>query len=356
MPEHPLLSDLTISDVAFGGQGVARHEGKVVFVPFTVPGEKITARVRRAKKAFVEAELVEVTAPSADRVEPACPYFRRCGGCAYQHIDYARQLTIKAGQVEQTIRRLGRLTETPMRPTEPSPREYAYRNRIRVHVEGGRAGFYAHGSHAIVEINECVIASPEVNEELRRLRSAMPVDGDYTLFGKSRAEYFEQTNDGAAEALLGLVEAAVGQGGGLLVDAYCGAGFFARRLAAKFSKVIGIEENARAVDRAQRDAAAHERYIAGDVAVHLGEVLSGHDPKTTTVILDPPAAGLAPRVTDLLLGDQPAVMVYISCNPATLARDLGELCRTAYRLESVTPLDMFPQTAEIEVVAKLVRR
>jgi tRNA/tmRNA/rRNA uracil-C5-methylase (TrmA/RlmC/RlmD family) len=345
---------LTISDVAFGGSGVARQDGKVFFVPFTIAGETIEARVVRTKKKFAEAELISVEVPSGDRVEPRCGYFQQCGGCAYQHIRYARQLEFKAAQVEQTLRRVGRLADVPMRPIVASPLEYGYRNRIRVHVQDGCAGFYAHGSHALVEISECPISSPEVNDELRRLRAAKVEDGDYTLSTRYGAAFFEQTNDAVSHELLEVVRAAVSPGQALLIDAYCGGGFFARHLAESFEKVIGIEENPQAVEHARRGAAAHESYLAGDVAAQLGDILAAHDPARTTVLLDPPAIGIAPRVSDLLLGSRPAEILYVSCNPATLARDLSGFCLTAYRLEAVTPLDMFPQTAEIEVVARLV--
>ena len=142
----------------------------------------------------------------------------------------------------------------------------------------------------------------------------------------------------------------------LLVDAFCGAGFFARHLADLFPRVIGIEENEYAVEKATRRAGAHESYIAGDVSMHLGDVLSAHPAEKTTVILDPPAAGVSGRVLEILSGVQPEEIIYVSCDPGTLARDLSTLCRSGYRLESVTPLDMFPQTAEIEVVTHLRRR
>ncbi len=349
------MLQLTIADIAFGGKGVARHDGKVFFVPFTAPGDVVTVRVVKEKKKFAEADLVSVDRPSPDRVEPVCPYFVRCGGCSYQHLAYERQIAIKSHQVEQTLRRVGRFAEVPMRPIVPAPEPYEYRNRIRVHVAGGVAGFFAHDAHSIVDVERCAIASPEVNEALRRLRYAAVRDGDYSLRASGGGPYFEQTNAAVTRELLTLLESLVLRGQSLLVDAYCGAGVFAKKLAPLFEQVVGIEENANAVERAARDAAPHERYIAGDVAALLADILSTHDAARTTVIVDPPAVGVVPRVTDLLLGAQPSEILYVSCNPATLARDLAVLA-SAYTLSSVTPLDMFPQTAEIEVVAHLVRR
>jgi len=346
---------LSIHDVAFGGKGVGRLGGLAVFVPFVIAGEQVTARLTRRKKKFAEANLVSVEEASPDRVEPRCPYFGACGGCAYQHIRYERQLEMKAGQVEQTLRRVGRLAEVPMRPAIASPKEYAYRNRIRVHAEGGAIGFYRQDGHTLIDIQQCPIATPDANEQLtalRRERFHDDADGDFVLSGERR-EYFVQTNDGVAAALLDLVRGLVSPGSKNLIDAYSGAGFFARELAPGFSQVIGIEENERAVEYARRLAAANENYVAGDVAIRLGEVLASVAAAETCLILDPPAMGAANRVIELILGAAPAEIIYVSCDPSTLARDLEILCRSTYKLRSVTPLDMFPQTAEIEVVAHL---
>ncbi len=347
------LVEVTVVDVAFGGKAVARHEGKVYFVPFAIPGEKITARVVREKKNFAEAELVSVDEPAAARVEPPCPYFGRCGGCAYQHINYQEQLRIKSGQVEQTLRRVGRLEHVPMEPIIPSPKEYGYRNRIRVHVDGAVAGFYALGSHTLIDIAQCPIARPEVNESLRRLRAAALQDGDYALRAPGGGgPFFEQTNEPVAREMVALAERKIRRGQHLLVDAFCGSGLFAKHLAPLFEKVIGIDENSHAIESARRTALAHEHYVCGDVGTHLGDILGSHPMDATTVLLDPPATGVPPQVMDMLIGARPIELLYVSCDPATMARDLA-LLKSSYRLESVTPLDMFPQTAEIEVIAHL---
>ena len=345
---------VTISDVASGGKGVARHEGKVFFIPFTAPGDVALVRVTNDKKKFAEADALEIITPSPDRVEPKCTYFGHCGGCAYQHIAYPAQLTLKQRQVEQTLRRVGRLEEVPMRPIIPAPEPYAYRNRIRVHVEQRQVGFFAHASHELVPISRCEIAKPGVNETLHDLRRAGPKDGDYTLVATAeRGRFFEQTNDEVAAMMLALVETLVPANHDLLVDAYCGGGFFAHRLASKFKNVVGIEESVFAVENATRTAAPNERFIAGDVAEHLSGVLAPATPATTTLLLDPPATGLAPTVVEHILASSPANIIYVSCNPATLARDLAALVPT-YQIKSVTPIDMFPQTAEVEVVVELV--
>ena len=345
---------LTIHDIAFGGKGVARHEGMVVFVPFVAPGEVVSARIVRRKKKFAEAELVQVLTPSPDRVAPPCPVFGHCGGCSYQHLAYERQLAVKAAQVEQTLRRVGKIEHVPMQPIVPSPKPYAYRNRIRVHRAGGVVGFYMTDGRTLVDVEQCALAVPKVNTGLANLRKASVPDGDYSLRAPGGGPYFEQTNAAVTRELVALVGRSVRRGQQLLIDAYCGAGLFAHALAPHFENVIGLEENEMAVETARRDALAHERYIAGEVSTQLGEILSTHDAARTTVILDPPATGIAPRVAELLTAAAPSEIFYVSCNPATLARDLA-LLAGAFRLEAVTPLDMFPQTAEIEVVAHLAR-
>lgn len=191
-----------------------------------------------------------------------------------------------------------------------------------------------------------------MNVALKNLRRAVVPDGDYSLRAKGGGPYFEQTNPEVAAALVALVKDSVRRGQQLLVDAYCGAGLFARELAPLFESVIGIEENAHAVEAARKAALPHERYLEGDVAGHLGEVIFLHDAARTTVLLDPPATGLEPRVIDLLLAGAPSEILYVSCNPATLARDLAFLS-AAYALTAVTPVDMFPQTAEIEALVVL---
>jgi 23S rRNA (uracil1939-C5)-methyltransferase len=341
-----------MADVAFGGKGVARDEGKAVFIPFTIEGERITANIVREKKQFAEGELVELLAPSPNRVEPECPYFGRCGGCSYQHISYAHQLEIKTKQVEQAMRRIGRLAEPPMQPMIPSPREYAYRNRITVHAEDNVVGFYRRDVHELMDIERCPIAAPEVNESLAKLRTGRVRDGHYTLRADSGPRVFAQTNDAVADALAGLIADMLSSGGDLLIDAFCGAGFFSKRLSEKFKRVVGIDWDRFAIAAAQENASPNEKYISGDVGTELRWLLEANDPAATTLIVDPPATGLSPENRRAILDSPAQTMIYVSCNPPTLARDIAELQRK-FSVISITPLDMFPQTAEIEVVAHL---
>jgi 23S rRNA (uracil1939-C5)-methyltransferase len=347
--------DLKIEDVAFGGKGVGRENGKAIFVPFTIEAELISAKITREKKQFAEAEIVALRERSPHRVEPRCPYFGRCGGCAYQHIAYAHQLEIKSRQVSDILRRIGKLKDVPMRPIIPSPREYAYRNRITAHADNGVIGYFRRDSHSLIDVEQCPIAMDEVNRELADLRSHQVPDGHYTLRARSGPRVFSQTNDAVAQALRDLVQESIPPNQDLLVDAFCGAGFFAKALLDKFERVLGIDWDRFAILAAKENATAKETYISGDVAAELYAALAKCELDRTTVIVDPPATGLAAPVRKSIVDLAAANLIYVSCNPATLARDLAEL-HSRFEIEAITPLDMFPQTAEIEVVAQLRRR
>ena len=358
--------DLKITDVAFGGKGVARENGKAVFIPFTIERELVSAKITREKKQFAEAEVVDLRQRSRYRVDPPCPYFGRCGGCAYQHIDYAHQLEIKTRQVRDVLKRIGKLDDVPMRPIVPSPLPYAYRNRVTVHAANGVIGYFQRESNRLIDVEHCSIAMEEVNRELADLRSHDVPDGHYTLRARSGPRVFSQTNDGVANALRDLIVQLMPSNQELLVDAFCGAGFFAKALIGKFQRIVGIDWDRFAIAAAKEDATEKETYIAGNVeeelvgAVHrtargrLGSIAPTLNPDKTALLVDPPAVGLSARLRKTIVDLAPATLIYVSCNPATLARDLAQL-HSRFKIESVTPLDMFPQTAEIEVVAQLQR-
>ena len=356
--------DLKIQDIAFGGKGVARENGKAVFIPFTIEEELVSAKVMRDKKQFAEAEIVDLRERSPHRVEPPCPYFGRCGGCAYQHIDYAHQLEIKSRQVHDVLQRIGKLEDVPMQPIVPSPLEYGYRNRVTVHAENGVIGYFRRDSHSLIEIERCAIAMDEVNRELADLRSQDVRDGHYTLRARSGPRVFFQTNDAVANALRDLIVRLLPPNQDLLIDAFCGAGFFAKALVDKFERVIGIDWDRFAIVAAKEDATEKETYVAGDIEQELAQICCRHGPagrrsdapqeRGYTLIVDPPAVGLSATLRQSIVDLAPTTFIYVSCNPATLARDLTDFA-TRFKVESITPLDMFPQTAEIEVVAHLQR-
>ncbi len=348
-----------IGEIAFGGDGVARLEdGRVVFVPFTAEGEEVTIEVVSARKHFVQGKIVALEEPSADRATPRCAVYGACGGCRYQHLQYPVQLALKERQLAATLRRVGQLepADAPVRPIVASPLEYEYRNRITVHLTDGLVGFHAAGSPRLVPIKRCEIAEPRVNQVLADLvttRRRRREDGHRTLRADRTRRFFHQANDAAADEMMKLVVDAVGDGGATLIDAYCGAGWFIKALRDHYAQCIGIEWDHHAVEAARADALGHERYFEGDVALLLTEAIANASKSDVTLILDPPAAGLATAVTDEIGDARLRRVVYVSCHPATLARDLARLKRVGYRIDSVTPVDLFPQTAEIEAVALL---
>jgi 23S rRNA (uracil1939-C5)-methyltransferase len=353
--------ELQITDVAFGGKGVARADGKAVFVPYVIDGESVSAIITREHKKFLEAQLETIVAASPHRVEPRCPYFGRCGGCVYQHIEYEHQLALKWRQVKETLRRIGGLKEPPMRPFIPSPIEYGYRNRITVHARDGVIGFFRRESNKLLGIEHCPIARDEVNGKLTELRGSNPHDGHYTLRVTGGPRVFTQANDAVAAAMLDLVDRLLATADGTLIDAHCGAGFFAKRLRTRFETVVGIDWDQHAIAAAREDPNENEIYVAADVetelsgpngplqsADYLGRPLGSR----RFLIVDPPATGLSKALGETLIEHPPTQLIYVSCNPATLARDLAAL-KKSFRVDSITPLDMFPQTAEVEVVAEL---
>jgi len=336
-----------------GGSALGRlASGKVCFVPFALPDEEATVRILREKKSFTEAEIVDLHEPhSPSRILPQCPYFGQCGGCQYQHVDYSTQLAIKREHVADALRRIGGFTDIVVSPTLPSPHPWGYRNRISVHTRAGRTGFFRPRSNHVVDVARCELASEEVNVQLAKLRATRPRDGERTLREATQYRGFRQVNDGAAQLLRDTAESFLPEHGTSLVDAYCGAGFFAEAFASRFDIVYGIEWSATAIAYAREHASPNCRYIEGDVALHLAETLT---PTTTVLLLDPPAMGCAPAVLDAIVATPPETLIYISCDPATLARDLKALA-SRYALKAAQPIDMFPQTAQIEVVAHLTR-
>jgi tRNA/tmRNA/rRNA uracil-C5-methylase (TrmA/RlmC/RlmD family) len=268
--------------------------------------------------------------------------------------------------VRDALQRIGKLKDVPMRPIIPSPTQYAYRNRITVHALDGVIGFFRRDSHHLIDIECCPISRDEVNRALAKLREQKHLrDGHYTLRATSEPRVFSQVNDDVAKALRDLIIDLVPPNQELLIDAYCGAGFFAKALLDKFERVIGIDWDRFAIAAAKENATEKETYIAGDVETELtrsdgfpaveGKTRPLGSRRSLTMIVDPPATGLTEAVRTAITDLAPETVIYVSCNPPTLARDLKEL-QHRFAISSITPFDMFPQTAEIEVLAHLEAR
>jgi 23S rRNA (uracil1939-C5)-methyltransferase len=268
--------------------------------------------------------MVRILEASPRRVAAKCPVYGECGGCALQHASYDLQLEIKTTQVRELLRRFAKLPEAPVDQILPSPAQWAYRNRISIHLDRQRVGFFHRKSRDLVDIDHCPLASEEVNALLADFRKNPPHgETRLTLRETGAPRGFSQVNTATAELLAATVIEMCGTGE-LLVDAYCGSGFFAKHLLEKFQKITGLEWSQGAVAEAKRSG--------------------------TTLLVDPPAEGLSPDVARAILENPPAKLVYVSCDPATFSRDAAKFLEP-YTLSRVQPVDMFPQTAEIEVAA-----
>jgi 23S rRNA (uracil1939-C5)-methyltransferase len=340
---------LEITEVAFGGDGVARHEGKVWFVPLTLPGEAVWARAREVKKSFVRAELVSVERRSDRRVEPVCRYFGQCGGCRYQHSDIALQRELKREQVRSLLWRIGGFADVPVEPVLGADPVWNYRNRITLHIREGVVGFHRLQGEGLLDIAECSLAHASINKALADFRRRRPHDGHRTLRSYEDAAGFRQTNDAVAALLLDQVREGLRPGGEVLIDAYGGSGFFARGLRELFSRRILVDWSHSAMEKARATLEAGEELLEMDVAEGLAQLAHEVPPSTATLLLDPPSEGLEKAVVGRILAGKFARLVYVSCDPATFARDARALA-SQWQLLRVQPFDMFPHTAEVEVV------
>jgi tRNA/tmRNA/rRNA uracil-C5-methylase (TrmA/RlmC/RlmD family) len=363
---------LTIQDIAFGGEGVGRVDDFVVFVPFVLVSEAVEVEITEVKKNFARAKLLRVVQPSPERVAPACRYFAQCGGCQYQHIDYAAQLRLKHKQIADLFQRIGGLEQARIAPVIPCPRPYGYRNRIMIRSQWNKPeqklniGFVRCDCGLVEDIEECKIAEPALNDEIRRVRAHPPPKGGIKVVLRVSPENWDVPPDSFFQnnfsLLPQLVETVRGflraSGARHLLDLYCGVGFFGIELADAVESFVGVECDQRAIQSARRNAAARNigngEFIASAVEAVLPERLKKFSPEQTAVLLDPPRKGCWPETLQMLRESKPAQVVYVSCHPATMARDLNILCGNGvFELVQAQPLDMFPQTQHVECVADL---
>ena len=401
--------ELQLTAMAHGGSALGRHEGQVIFVPYSIPGERVRVEVVESHARWARARLLEVLEPSPQRVEPPCPYFGPdgCGGCHFQHIAYQAQAEYKQQVVADQLARLGGLRDVQVEDIIGAAEPWGYRNHVQFSIgPDARLGFLAADSHRVVGVDQCLLTDPLLDElwaaldmewpQLCRLslrcgsatgdRMAIfeldhyedfdievdfPVscvlllaDGEaVVLMGSAHltehvagrdyrisAGSFFQVNTAGAEALVALVgEYLAPQGDETLLDLYCGVGLFGLALAGRVGHVVGIEEAG--------SAAADFRYNARDLAhvdLLVGKVehlLPTLEEQVDLLVLDPPRAGAGNDVVAEIARLRPRRVVYVSCDVATLARDARLLSQAGFELAEVQPVDLFPQTYHIESVA-----
>jgi 23S rRNA (uracil1939-C5)-methyltransferase len=435
---------LTVDTLAYGGAGVARLEGYVVFVQGGIPGDTVRVEVGKSKRAYAEARVLEVVTPSPDRIEPVAKH----PGAPWQVIPYAKQLEIKVEQVDDALKRIGRLDGYTLEPIVPAVEEWRYRNKLEYSFgkdESGRliCGFHAPGRwEDIVEVNDCMLASEKSNEareeivawcraqglepydrrtnqgflrnlvvregrrsgeiQVRLVTSPGKLDGESLadatstpdgllwtrlesvaettaggqtelLSGVERleeqignlsisisGEAFFQTNTEMAERLYAIaVEYADLKGFERLYDLYCGIGTIGLLMAPRVAELWGLEivEDAisDAIANGRRNEIDNAHFFAGDVRLAMRDLVERAG-RPDVLVVDPPRAGLSQKIVRRVIEAAPKRIVYVSCNPTTLAPNAAQLVEAGYELTKVRPVDMFPQTPHIECVAQLERR
>lgn len=369
---------LTIEKLVYGGAGLARLDGKVILIPFVLPGEVVRAEIERAKNDLWRGRLIEVLQPSPSRIAPECPYFQRCGGCQYQHMTYAFQLEQKREILREVLQRVGKI-DFPGEIGVISGEQWHYRNRIQLHLEGRNAGYFSANSRNLVPIDRCPIASPKLNETIAKIDSPQASTGlelftnetevqvnvldrvpklaltalaalgvttpiDYAGFQVSRNSFF-QVNRFLIDRL---VECAIGDAQGRwAVDLYAGVGLFSKKLSERFEKVTAIESGGSSF----RDL--EHNFPAGAVKASVEEYLAALEETPDFILADPPRSGLGKIVVRELARIRSPRLTVVSCDPATLARDLHGLIGGGYHIEAITLVDLFPQTFHLETVVKL---
>jgi 23S rRNA (uracil1939-C5)-methyltransferase len=405
--------EVTIERILPGGFGLAHADGRTIMVALAAAGDRVRVRVDRVKGNVSFASIDEMISPSPDRVEPPCPYFGRCGGCDFQQMNYQAQLEAKAEIIRDCLRRLARIENIPDFQITPASDPWHYRSRAQWQYDAvrQRLGYFESGSRNVCDVADCAVLAPQLQSTLESLRAGMssgslpdardfravlgdegvsiapPPQSSNPIIGKVdsqvvrditrtvrsesyrfNAESFFQANDGLIPKL---IDAAIGDAKGqTALDLYCGVGLFTLPLARRFSRLIGVESDSAATSFARNNLAkaalTNAEITTRDVGVWLDDV-KRHDLSRLSaesaaalqneidfVLLDPPRTGAESRVIAGVLGLKPQRISYVSCDPATLARDLKKLIAGGYHLASVSAFDMFPQTHHVETVVHLV--
>ncbi len=380
---------LPIESLTNLGLGIARDNGWVVLVPYVLPGETVRLRIYRNHKNYSEADLVKVEETVPERVEPRCALFGECGGCQYQHLSYEGQLKWKQQHVQETFKRLAGL-EVEVAPTRPSPKTYGYRSKLTPHFQKGpngieKIGFLQQGRRrALVDVDHCPIATEAINELLPKAKQDLRqnwkgkrggtlllrhvMEGVVTnpeevvtekvgtkTFQFKAGEFFQNNPFLLPEMVAYVAEEATGDGSTNLVDAYCGSGLFSISASEWFDKCIGVEINPEASRWARANASinrlANCEYILGSASEVFAEVpFAGKD---CSLVIDPPRKGCDAEFLQQTLAFGANRIIYVSCDPATQARDVKCLLEGGYQVAKLQPFDLFPQTRHVESIATL---
>ncbi|HWP67782.1 MAG TPA: TRAM domain-containing protein [Rectinemataceae bacterium] len=380
---------LTVEKLASGGDGIAFHDGRAVFVPLSIPGEKVLCEITETSKDYSRARILDILDASPFRTEPPCPIFGLCGGCSLQHIDYSRQLELKTDSVREAFKRIakfdpGKLTSRPSSP-------YGYRNRAQFHFTDDHGiGFMEAESASSVRAEGCPVAVGVMDAWLRKqnrksrpdkdLRARIGARDRFVVFGQDDRLYIEgqdaqakavvagreyrfplkhffQSNLEAADALL--KDALSGLSGGVAVDLYSGAGLFAAGLALQFDKVICVESDTVSLEAARGNVPAgagefHPTDVESWAQAISARTRCGETRHYDWILADPPRSGLSPATREWLKNADQGGFTYVSCDHVTMARDIGDLLSSGWRLETLALYDFYPQTGRIEALARLL--
>ena len=384
--------EVTVQKIVPGGAGLAFADGLTVFVPLSAVGDRLRVRIDRLKGKTAFAEIDEIIEPSPQRVSPPCPYFGTCGGCDLQQLSYQDQLAAKREIIRDCLHRIGKIELSDGIKMIGSPREFAYRLRAQWHIETASRsiGYYRRNSHDVIEIAECPKLIAPLNAKLADLRqtivhealwdprvqveAAAGDDGTVSVYSPELAESAADISIEAAGEkysfnaksffqgnrfmLDQLIETAVGgTGGNSALDLYCGVGLFSLPLARRFKSVTGVESNASAIEYAQKNAAAAGISNVEFIADGVERFIRGPRPgDLDLVLLDPPRAGTSKETILRTIALEPRTLIYVSCEPSILARDLRWMIDRGWQIVSLVGLDLFPQTHHVETVVRLEKQ
>jgi 23S rRNA (uracil1939-C5)-methyltransferase len=381
--------EVEVERILPGGMGLAHAGGKTIFVSLAAPGDRVRVRIEREQGNVLFASIEEILTPSPVRVEPPCPYFGRCGGCDFQQLTYEAQLAAKAEMIRDCLHRITRLENVPDIAVTASPNNWRYRTRAtwQIDQEQRTIGYYERGSRRVCDVVDCAVLLPELQRKLEEVRatewnrfprdlqhldavagengvSLSPAFAEFYTNELSltvRDEVYHYNADAFFQInpslLAELIESALGDvTGESVLDLYCGVGLFTLPLSRQFKNVIGVESNAAAARFArrnlQRAGLTNARVITATVTDWFRSARPG---PVDFVLLDPPRAGAESAVIKGILAVRPVQISYVSCDPATLARDLKKLIAGGYVIDSIAAFDMFPQTHHVETVVRLQR-